>query len=123
MPSGCLRKATATRLALSDAEAAVGVTGRPPKDAPCDHDVAVQMLANSSLIATAIAKLAAALRAGFDAGPAADYVVHVADASSLDPLDEASDAALLAVAWLQLYLVREKDRTTGPRARALWVDE
>ena len=66
---------------------------------------------------------AAALRAGFDAGPAADYVVHVADASSLDPLDEASDAALLAVAWLQLYLVREQDRTTGPRARALWVDE
>ena len=65
---------------------------------------------------------AVALREGFERGKAEDYVVDVAE--DPDALDEASDASLLAVAWLMLYLAPSKEgRTTGPRARAIWVED
>ena len=59
-------------------------------------------------------------RRALDASAAADYVVRVVDAA--DPRDRESEAGLLLAAWLDLYLAVGDRPTTGPRARAMWVD-
>jgi len=63
---------------------------------------------------------AVAFRDALDACGARDYVVRTV--GSLDETEGGGDGALLADAWLQLYLARDDSApTSGPRAKSLWV--
>jgi len=67
---------------------------------------------------------AVALRNALDAREeSSDYVVRVvASDIPTEPLREEDDSLLLCTAWLDLYM-RTRDRTQGPAAKSLWIDD